>query len=233
MHANFAAALAATLKHEGGWADHPKDPGGATMKGVTLATFRKHFGVERTADDLRAITDEQLRAIYRAGYWDVVQGDRLPAGVGLAVFDYGVNSGPATAVKALQRVVGAEPDGIVGPKTLAAIDAMGAPDTIRRLTSQRLMFLQGLPTWPVFGKGWARRVHAIELEALRMVDAAEALPEPAPEVEPSLPSVPVGVGVGLTGVALLLGQLAPWIAISVAVFGAIAIGVWWHRRKNL
>ncbi len=87
------------LKHEGGWADHPKDPGGATMKGVTLATYRRHFGKNKSKRALRNISDDDLGQIYRSGYWDKCRCDRLPSGVDYAVFDAAVNSGPGRSVK--------------------------------------------------------------------------------------------------------------------------------------
>ena len=85
MKDNFDACLAKVLKHEGGWADHPKDPGGATMKGVTIAVFREYKGRAVTKDELRAISDADLRAIYKAGYWDKVKGDDLPRGLDLSL----------------------------------------------------------------------------------------------------------------------------------------------------
>ena len=102
--ANFAAALSAVLLHEGGWANNPKDPGGATMKGVTLATYRR-YRPGATKEQLRNISDEELRTIYRDGYWDEVRGDDLPSGIDFATFDFAVNSGPSRAAKFLQRVL--------------------------------------------------------------------------------------------------------------------------------
>jgi len=92
----FSTVLAETLTHEGGWADHPKDPGGATMKGVTLATYRQYYP-NATKADLRKISDADLKMIYRTGYWDKVRGDDLPPGVDLMTFDVAVNSGPRRA----------------------------------------------------------------------------------------------------------------------------------------
>ena len=92
MKRNFASSLAHVLKHEGGWADHPRDPGGATMKGVTLATYSDWLGRQATKDELRAISDEHLRTIYKARFWDAVRGDELPSGVDYVVFDMAVNS---------------------------------------------------------------------------------------------------------------------------------------------
>ncbi|MEZ5552415.1 MAG: glycosyl hydrolase 108 family protein [Pseudomonadales bacterium] len=91
--------------HEGGWADHPRDPGGATMKGVTLATYRRHFGAKQDKNELKNNSDKELERIYRAGYWDVCQCDRLPSGVDYAVFDAAVNSGPGHSIRWLRASV--------------------------------------------------------------------------------------------------------------------------------
>lgn len=106
MDRNFQRALSLVLKSEGGWSDHPKDPGGATMKGVTLANFRRYVQSDATKDDLRKITDDQVATVYRRFYWDAVAGAELPDGIDYATFDYAVNSGPGRAAKALQAVAG-------------------------------------------------------------------------------------------------------------------------------
>lgn len=164
---NFEACLAVTLPHEGGWADHPKDPGGATMKGVTLATFQR-YKPGATKSQLRAISDKDLQHIYRDGYWDTINGDRLPYGVDLATFDYGVNSGPSRAAKYLQAAVGAAQDGAIGPKTLVAVVSKGGKETIQRLCAKRLSFVRGLKTWSTFGRGWSRRIADVEAKAVVM-----------------------------------------------------------------
>jgi len=158
MDRNFKISLKEVLKHEGGWSDHHSDPGGATMKGVTIATFRAYVNPKGTKEDLKKITDAQLETVYRRQYWDKVHGAELPDGVDFAVFDYAVNSGPSRAVKDLQKVVGVSQDGKVGPKTLEAIKAMGSRNVINKLCDTRLAFLNRLKTWPTFGKGWTKRV---------------------------------------------------------------------------
>jgi lysozyme family protein len=155
---NFASSLAHVLKHEGGWADHPRDPGGATMKGVTLATYSDWLGRQATKDELRAISDEHLRTIYKARFWDAVRGDELPSGVDYVVFDMAVNSGPGRAARMLQAAVGATPDGAIGPKTLAAVQAQDPAALIAAFQRSRQNFLEALPTFDAFGKGWTRRV---------------------------------------------------------------------------
>jgi lysozyme family protein len=155
---NFASSLAHVLKHEGGWADHPRDPGGATMKGVTLKTYSDWLGRQATKDELRAISDEHLRTIYKARFWDAVRGDELPSGVDYVVFDMAVNSGPGRAARMLQAAVGATPDGAIGPKSLAAVLAQDPAALIAAFQRNRQHFLEALPTFDAFGKGWTRRV---------------------------------------------------------------------------
>lgn len=166
MDRNFKISLKEVLKHEGGWADHPSDPGGATMKGVTIATFRSFVNPKGTKADLKKISDAQLETVYRRQYWDKVHGAELPDGVDFAVFDYAVNSGPIRAVKDLQKAVGVSQDGKIGPKTLEAIKAMGSRNVINQLCDTRLAFMKRLKTWPTFGKGWTARVSGVRDFAL-------------------------------------------------------------------
>lgn len=186
MRDNFERSLPAVLKHEGGWADHPSDPGGATMKGVTIGTYRQ-YKPGATKDDLRNITDQELRRIYKDGYWDKIRGDALPAGVDYATFDYAVNSGPARAAMHLQEVVGVAPDGKIGPLTLAAVDKWDTIALVEALCGKRMSFLKKLSTWATFGKGWSSRVTGV----LRLAkDMAITMPAPAP-AKPAEPAKPV------------------------------------------
>jgi len=172
---NFDAALQHVLKHEGGFSAHPNDPGGATMKGVTLETYRTYKKNQHlTAEDLKKITDAELRDIYKRRYWDAVKGDDLPAGVDYCVFDCAVHSGPGRATKLLQEVVGVKPDGSIGPLTMAAVKAhcLTPEDTkalIAQYADKRLQFWQGLTTFATFGKGWTRRGNEVKETALTMV----------------------------------------------------------------
>lgn len=193
MDRNFKVSLKEVLKHEGGWSDHPSDPGGATMKGVTLATFRSFVNPKGTKSDLKKITDAQLETVYRRQYWDKVHGAELTDGVDFAVFDYAVNSGPSRAVKDLQKVVGVSQDGKIGPKTLAGIKAMGAKNVINKLCDERLAFLKRLKTWPTFGKGWSRRVAGVRDFSLGL--SSQPTPERPAVVtkEVAKPVVPVAV----------------------------------------
>lgn len=168
---NFKACLSVILRHEGGFVNHPADPGGATKYGITRRTLARWRGVRWWRLPVRAVrrlTKREAGAIYRAWYWRPIFGDDLPAGVDLAVFDFAVNSGWKRAVKALQRVVGVRRDGYVGPKTLAAIARHGAARVIHDLCRHRLSWLRRLRHWRHFGRGWTRRVRETERVALEM-----------------------------------------------------------------
>jgi lysozyme family protein len=181
MRDNFEDCLRLTLQHEGGFADHPDDPGGATMKGVTLRTFRDHFG-PATVADLKAITWGQLVVVYR-GYWTAVRAEELPAGVDYAAFDAAVNSGPRRSILWLQGAAGVTADGIIGPITLRAVGHRRPDHLVNGMTRRRLEFLEGLDNFDVFGRGWTRRVKSVRADALSMVEAdqtTEQRKEPRP-----------------------------------------------------
>ncbi|TRD03793.1 hypothetical protein FJV76_14240 [Mesorhizobium sp. WSM4303] len=186
MDRNFAKALALVLKSEGGWSDNPKDPGGATMKGVTLANFRRYVKADATKDDLRHITDAQVATVYRRFYWDAVSGAELPDGVDYATFDFAVNSGPGRAAKYLQAVVGVQQDGRIGPATVKAAGAKPAAVVIDALCDARLAFLKRLDTWPTFGKGWSDRVKSVRGQAIQIAAAPPpiVIPLPVPKAAP-------------------------------------------------
>lgn len=162
----FAEALDCVLRHEGGYADHPADPGGATMMGITRRTLEAWRGAPVSESELRSLAGAEAAAIYRSGYWRGIAGDDLPAGLDLAMFDFAVNSGPGRAIRTLQAVLGVTIDGRIGPETLGAARRGATPDDIRALCARRLAFLQALTTFAVFGRGWTRRVRDIERRAL-------------------------------------------------------------------
>lgn len=192
MLGNLANCLPITLAYEGGYVDHPKDPGGATMKGITLATYRQ-YRPGATKTDLKFITPIEVERIYRDGYWKPIRGDDLPAGVDLATFDFGVNSGPARAAKNLQAVVGVGQDGKVGDVTIGFVHSANGKEVIQRLCGRRLSFVQALSTFSTFGKGWSRRIADVEAKAVAMFLAAQAAaapaapaPAPAPDIKQEL-----------------------------------------------
>lgn len=170
--ANYTRCLDEVLKHEGGWANHPRDPGGATMRGVIQRNYDKYRdGKGLTRRSVRQIEDSELQEIYREWFWDEVEGDALPYGFDLVAFDGGVNSGPTRGARWLQVGVGAKADGKVGPKTIEA--ARAAPVTgIERACDARMGFLRALSHWDAFGRGWSRRVASVEAVGTRMWLAA-------------------------------------------------------------
>lgn len=173
----FAQVLPVTLVHEGGWSNHPADPGGATMRGVIQRVYDGYRDGRRLPrQSVRLISNQELVEIYRFNYWNLVRGDELPAGVDLAVFDFGVNSGPGTAVKHLQRVLGIPADGHPGALTLAECRRRDPVAVIRGLMASRRAFLRSLRTFRVFGVGWMRRCDAIEQAALAAVGHAAPAP---------------------------------------------------------
>jgi lysozyme family protein len=165
---NFDRCLAEVLRHEGGWADHPKDPGGATMQGITLLTYSVWMGRVATKKELRNIPADHRDAIYCELYWDKVRGDELPKGVDLCLFDFAVNSGPKRAVAGVQEALAVNADGVLGPVTMGAIQKADPKTLIPWVCEYRLAFLQRLPIWDTFGGGWAKRVKDVQSVAMEM-----------------------------------------------------------------
>lgn len=150
----FDEAFDRLMVHEGGYSNHPADPGAETMWGVTARVARAK-GYKGAMRDLPK--EFAKSAIYRPDYWDAVQADSLHESVRYDVFDAAVNSGKVQAIKWLQRAAWVKDDGVIGPVTLAAVNSFG-PLLQARFNGMRLTFLTSLPTWPTFGKGWARRI---------------------------------------------------------------------------
>ncbi len=178
MTDRFDACLAFTLGEEGGYADNPADPGGATNMGITLATYRQWSdNPDLGATQVEGMTERTARAIYRALYWNPLRADALPAGVDLSVFDMGVNAGIWGSARLLQRALGftgEAVDGCVGPETLAAA-ARGDPRSlIDDLAERQAAYYRSLSDFATFGAGWLRRVAARRRAALTMVEDASA-----------------------------------------------------------
>lgn len=191
---SFEPALTCVLKQEGGYSDHPADPGGATMMGITQEVLAEWRGHPVSKADVRALSRMEVAEIYRKRYWDAVAGDQLPAGLDLAVFDFAVNSGASRAVRSLQRVLGVEADGRIGPETLQAIAACNPAEMITRLSALRLAFLEALSTFPVFGRGWTRRVREVEAEARKLAAVLPAAPTRLPPTTKELDPMDITKG---------------------------------------
>ena len=170
MKGNFDACLKEVLHHEGGFVNHPRDPGGMTNLGVTKATYEDWIGYPVTEKLMRSLTVSHVKALYKARYWDVVKCDDISMGLDLCAFDFAVNAGPARSARYIQRLVGANADGVIGPKTLSLLQqyvkSVGVEHTIRQFQDARVTYYKQLPTFNTFGKGWLRRVKEVELAAL-------------------------------------------------------------------
>lgn len=171
---NFDGLLTHVLKHEGGWANHPADPGGATMKGVTQRVYTAWRKAQGKPDQsVRFISDAELKAIYQQNYWNVVRGDELPSGLDYPAFDGGVNSGPVRGAKWLQGALGVTADGIATLQ--AAKTARDKAAVARKACELRRSFLRGLKTFSTFGKGWMRRVADVEANSVALALAAAGI----------------------------------------------------------
>ncbi len=166
--ANFSKCLDMLLHHEGGFVNHPDDPGGMTNLGVTKAVYEKYIKRNATEAEMRALTKIDVSPIYRSNYWDRGHCDDLPSGVDWSVFDWGVNSGMGRAAKALQRVVGVTADGAIGPMTIKATHNMKPQEVIVKMHSSRQSFYESLTNFKTFGRGWSRRNDETLEAALKM-----------------------------------------------------------------
>lgn len=193
---NFGASLALTLVYEGSYSNQPKDPGGATMCGVTQRVYDEDRDARRLPrQPVRLSTQAERAAIYHARYWNLARCDDLSPGVDYALFDFAVNSGVGRAVSTLQQVTGAVPDGAMGPATLAAVqryaNQYGATALIDSLCTARDRFLRSLPTYITFGAGWTRRVMGSvpghQANDTGVIDRAWSMAAARPVVAPAAP----------------------------------------------
>jgi len=168
MNTNWDACFNHLIKHEGGYVNHPSDPGGRTNLGITQAVWENWVDRPVTEEEMKALTKDMVKPLYKDLYWERVKGDKLPSGVDYCVFDAAVNSGVRRASQWLQSALGVTADGSIGPQTLAIASVTSPATIITNFSAQRLKFLQGLATWPTFGKGWERRVNEVKAAALSM-----------------------------------------------------------------
>jgi len=171
----YDEALRRVLAHEGGYTSHPSDPGGPTNWGITIHDARAYWRPNATAADVQAMPLMVAQEIYRTKYAAPLRYNDLPAGVDFAVLDYGINSGIGRAAKVLQRLVGVEVDGGIGEQTLACTRARDPKVLVAAICDERLAFLQGLKTWPTFGRGWGRRVAEVRAAALVMAGRSQSV----------------------------------------------------------
>ncbi len=169
MKENFDKCLEMLLSHEGGFVNHPEDPGGITNLGVTKKVYDEWTGRESTEQEMRDLTPDDVAPIYKKNYWDRVKGDSLPSGLDWACFDWCVNSGSGRPAKAVQRAVGATQDGAIGPQTLGLIMEKDPEEIINYVYGVRQDFYKGLKTFETFGRGWTRRNKETLHQALEMI----------------------------------------------------------------
>lgn len=214
MKETFDIIFPDLMQSEGGFSNDPKDPGGATYKGITLTYYRLHVDAKATVATLKALTDQQVHDYYKKFYWDTVKGDLLPAGIDYSVFDFGVNSGQATAVMKLQRIVGTTSDGVVGNQTLAAVAQFSQSDLIDKYNSARLDYLKRLPGWSHDGNGWTNRVNRVQKKSQELFLGQGVKKNEGITPNPTLPVSPVPQNVShpnkknlLDLILFLLGKL--------------------------
>ena len=180
---NFQAVTAFTKKEEGGWANNPADPGGATEEGITFLTFvswRTEQGLPAPSlQDLKNISDDEWAALAGAKYWNPVHGDSLPAGLDLCVFDFGFNAGTVNSVKCLQIALGftgKNVDGWIGQQTLKAVSTANPLGLIMSTVRAQLNYYASLHNYPIFGKGWVNRSYRRRAESLSMATLSNMPP---------------------------------------------------------
>jgi len=147
---DFETAFASLIGHEGGYVNSRADPGGETKFGISKRAY--------SSEDIPNLTLERAKAIYLRDYWGPAGCDGLPDAMRLQVFDMAVNSGVRAAIKALQQAAGETVDGVMGARTMQALQSMPPARLVARFNGVRLALLAELPTWPSFGRGWARRI---------------------------------------------------------------------------
>ena len=168
MNQNFDKCMSMLLKHEGGYVNHPSDPGGMTNLGITKRTYDEYHGTDIDEEGMRNLKKSGVEPIYRQNYWNRCRCQDLPSGVDWAVFDFAVNAGTGRAAKALQKAVEVEQDGFIGPLTLMKVKHHEVVNIINRIATYREQFYRSLSTFDTFGKGWIRRNDETREQAISM-----------------------------------------------------------------
>lgn len=227
----FDLCLDEVLRHEGGYVDHPSDPGGATNMGITHKTLARWRNVspwwKLPKAEVKALGRAEAARIYRASYWDRCKAGNMSAGLDLALFDFAVNSGPDRAIRALQTELGVLADGQVGPLTLGAIKtwagSKGIAGLIGALCDRRLGFLNRLSTFPTFGKGWSNRVAAVRKVALAAA-GQEATPVSPPSNWSTTMDFLNGYKTYIVGFIMLLAAGAQLLGVELPALDGSSAG---------
>ena len=166
---NWKKSFEQMLASEGGYVNHPSDPGGMTNLGVTKRVWEEWIGRESNEAEMRALTPELVEPLYKKRFWDACRCDEMPGGIDYLVFDFAVNAGPGRSAKILQTAVGVPADGGIGPVTLAAVNAQDPDWLIEKFSQAKEDFYRSLNTFETFGKGWLNRVAAVKVKATTML----------------------------------------------------------------
>jgi lysozyme family protein len=169
MQSNWDNAFDMMLASEGGYVNHPSDPGGMTNLGVTKRVWEEWVGRESNEKEMRNLTPEMVKPLYKRKFWDACHCDLLPSGIDYLVFDFAVNAGCGRSAKVLQTVVGVTPDGGIGNITLAAVNALDSNELIEKFSQGKEDFYRSLNTFETFGKGWLNRVAAVKIKATSLL----------------------------------------------------------------
>ena len=177
MIENFEQSFNLVIKSEGGFTNDQRDSGnhlpdgrqGSTMLGCTQANWEAYVGHQVTQDDMKKLTKEDVKPLYKKNYWDAVSGDLLPSGVDYASFDFAINAGPAASRKMIQRALGVTADGAFGPMTMAAIQKADAKELLQKFSDAKTAFYKSLSNFNVYGTGWLRRVAEVKTISENMI----------------------------------------------------------------
>jgi lysozyme family protein len=169
MQSNWQKSFEMMLASEGGYVNHPSDPGGMTNLGVTKRVWEEWTGRESNEAEMRALTPELVETLYKVRFWDACRCDEMPSGIDYLVFDFAVNAGPSRSAKILQTAVGVPADGVIGPVTLAAVKAQDPDWLIEKFSQAKEDFYRSLGTFETFGKGWLDRIEQVKVKSISML----------------------------------------------------------------
>lgn len=177
MLSNWENSFELLMDSEGGFSTDPDDRGnhmpdgrpGATNLGVTMMTWELYVQRAATIEEMKCLTPDDVKPLYKTMFFDRVWGDKMPVGLDYLLFDFAVNAGVSRSVLMLQRAVGAHPDGAMGPVTYAATITHDPVDLIEKFSEAKVEFYESLDNFPTYGKGWLNRVAKVEQQAKNMV----------------------------------------------------------------